>query len=134
VRVVLVGLVGVVCLVGVAHAVQPDKREQPDRSNRPYDLGEPVDWDMLPNGLLIIQYDQTGDGMPDRFTLHQITWSGWTGQSVEEIEAQAKLDRQWAFIVEYDRDRYVYFTESAPLSTDVPVEVLQLTPSTVFVK
>lgn len=102
-------LVSVGCLVGVANAVQPENREQPEESN------EPINWDVLPNGLLMIQYDQTGDGVPDHFTLHQITWSGWTAQTAQEIEAQAKRDGQWVFIVEYDQDRYVYLTGGDPL-------------------
>jgi hypothetical protein len=63
----------------------------------------------------MIQYDQTGDGVPDHFTLHQITWSGWTTQTVQEIETQATLDGQEVFIVEYDQDRYVYLTGGDPL-------------------
>lgn len=105
----LVCLVYGVCFIGMAHAVQPDKRDQSDK------LNEPVDWDVLPNGLLMVQYDQTGDGVPDHFTLHQITWSGWTAQTVQEIETQAKLDGQRVFIVEYDQDRYVYLTGGNPL-------------------
>jgi len=31
---------------------------------------EPVGWEVLPNGLIVIQYDRTGDGTPDYFTLH----------------------------------------------------------------
>lgn len=99
---------------GVTHAVQPDQPAQPDQSNKLYDLGEPIDWDVLPNGLLVAHYDQTGDGIPDQFTLHQIIWSGWTTQTVRELEAQAQVDRQWVFIVEYDQDRYVYFTRENP--------------------
>jgi LmbE family N-acetylglucosaminyl deacetylase len=76
---------------------------------------EPVDWDVLPNGLIMVQYDQTGDGVPDHIALHQITWSGWTAQSVPEIEIQAGSDGQWVFIVEYDQDRYVYLTKPVPL-------------------
>lgn len=91
------------CLVGVVHAGQPDK------------LNEPVDWDLLPNGPLVIQYDSTGDGVPDHITLHQVTWSGWTAQPMAEIEAQARQDDQWVFIVDYDRDRFVYFAARTPL-------------------
>lgn len=58
------------------HAGQPDT------------LNEPVDWDLLPNGMLVVQYDSTGDGVPDHVTLHQITWSGWTAQTLPEIKAQ----------------------------------------------
>ena len=93
----------VVCLVGVAHAGQPDT------------LNEPVDWDLLPNGLLVVQYDSTGDGVPDRGALHQVVWSGWTAQPMAEIEAQAKLDGQWVFIVDYEQDRYVYLAQATPL-------------------
>lgn len=109
VRMALVCLASVVCLAGVGHAVQPDTLEQPEN------LHEPVDWDVLPNGLLMIRYDRTGDGIPDHVALHQITWSGWTAQPMAEIEAQAATDRQWAFVVEYDQDRYVYLTRAEPL-------------------
>ncbi|MES4786576.1 MAG: hypothetical protein C4294_12960 [Nitrospiraceae bacterium] len=47
--------------------------------------------------------------------MHQITWSGWTAQTVQEIETQAKLDGQRVFIVEYNQDRYVYLTGGNPL-------------------
>jgi hypothetical protein len=101
--VALVCFVSLVCFVGLANAGQPDKP------------AEPVDWDVLPNGLLEVQYDRTGDGVPDHVDLHQITWSGWTAQPLREIEAQARLDRQWVFIVEYDGDRYVYLAREDPL-------------------
>ncbi len=105
----MVWCVCLVCLAGVIHAGQPGTFEQPDT------LNEPIDWDVLPNGLLVVQYDSTGDGVPDDVTLHQITWSGWTAQPIEEIEAQARQDDQWVFIVDYDRDRFVYFAARAPL-------------------
>jgi len=76
---------------------------------------EPVDWDVLPNGLIEVQYDRTGDGVPDYVDLHQIAWSGWTAQPLREIEAQAHADGQWGFIVQYDQDLYVYLTRAEPL-------------------
>lgn len=76
---------------------------------------EPVGWEVLPNGLIEVRYDQSGDGVPDHFTLHQITWAGWTAQEIREIEAQARVDAQWVFIVEYDHDQYVYLTKAVPL-------------------
>lgn len=63
----------------------------------------------------MVQYDATGDGVPDHVTLHQITWSGWTAQPMAEIKAQARQDDQWVFIVDYDRDRFVYVAARAPL-------------------
>lgn len=98
-----------VCLVGVVHAGQPDKLEQPDT------LNEPVDWDVLPKGLIEVRYDRSGEGIPDHVTLHQLAWSGWTAQPILEIEAQAQQDDQWVFIVDYDRDRFVYFAARTPL-------------------
>ena len=59
---------GLVCCVGMAYADRPDNP------------AEPVDWDLLPNGLLVVQYDRTGDGVADSVALHQIAWSGWTAQ------------------------------------------------------
>ena len=53
------------CCVGMAYADRPDNP------------AEPVDWDVLPNGLIGVQYDRTGDGAPDHVALHQITWPGW---------------------------------------------------------
>ena len=92
-----------VCLVGVVHAGQPDT------------LNEPVDWDVLPNGLIEVRYDRSGDGIPDHVALHQITWSGWSAQPMAEIEAQARADGERIFLVEYDNDRYVYLTRPEPL-------------------
>lgn len=80
--------------------------------------GDPVHamtWDPLPNGLMSIAYDRTEDGIPDYFTLHTITWSGWSAQEIEEIERQARMDEQWVFMVEYDQDRYVYFVQPTPV-------------------
>lgn len=114
----VVCLVCVVCLGGIVHAGQPDTPTQPDKPNRPLTLGDPLDCDLLPNGLLVVQYDSTGDGVPDFVTLHQVTWSGWTAQPIAEIEAQAQADRQGAFIVEYDQDRYIYLTREEPLSLE----------------
>lgn len=76
---------------------------------------EPVGWDVLPNGLIEVRYDRSGDGIPDHVTLHQITWSGWTAQPLPEIESQARLDGQYIFIVEYAQDRFVYLANTAPL-------------------
>jgi hypothetical protein len=84
-------------------------------ADQPEKPGEQVDWDLLPNGLLVVQYDRTGDGVPDSVALHQVVWSGWTAQPMAEIEAQARADGQWVFIVEYDQDRYVYMTGGEPL-------------------
>lgn len=75
----------------------------------------PIEWDVLPNGLMMLSHDHSDDGVPDYFTLHPITWSGWTTQSPDELEAQACADRQWVFIVEYDQDRYAYFAQPIPL-------------------
>lgn len=72
-------------------------------------------WDPLPNGLMSIGYHRTGDGIPDHFTLHPITWSGWSAQGIEEIELQACMDKQWVFMVEYAQDRYVYFAQQTPV-------------------
>ncbi|MCP9443366.1 MAG: hypothetical protein NNA20_12355 [Nitrospira sp.] len=105
----LVCVVSGICLGGIVHAVQPDNREQPEKP------GEPVDWDLLPNGLLVVQYDSTGDGVPDSVALHQVTWSGWTAQPILEIEAQARQDDQWAFIVDDEQDRCL------PRAADSPV-------------
>lgn len=91
------------CVVGLTEADQPEKP------------GEPVDWDLLPNGLLVVQYDSTGDGVPDSVALHQVVWSGWTAQPILEIEAQARQDDRWAFIVDYEWDRFVYFGARTPL-------------------
>lgn len=99
----LVCFICLVCMVRVATAGQPD---QPD---------ELVGWDVLPNGMVVVQYDRSGDGIPDHIALHQITWSGWTAQEIREIEAQARVDGQWVFIVEYDHDRFVYLTKATPL-------------------
>ncbi len=74
-----------------------------------------LDWDVLPNGLMILRYDLTGDGRADHVTLHQIAWSGWTAQPIEEIEEQACADGHWVFIVDYDRDRYVYLARARAL-------------------
>lgn len=102
-RVALACFMSLVCSVGIATADAPDI---PD---------EPVGWDVLPNGLIEIRYDRSGDGIPDHVALHQVTWSGWTAQPIQDIEAQARLDGQWVFIVEYDRDRFVYLTKATPL-------------------
>lgn len=89
--------------------------EQPDKPIELSRLAEPLDWDLLPKGLLALQYDRTGDGVADHVTLHKITWSGWTAQPILEIEAHAQQDDQWVFIVDYDRDRFVYFAARTPL-------------------
>lgn len=94
------------CFVVLGWSVGPASADQSD---------EPVGWNVLPNGLMEVQYDRSGDGVPDHVALHQITWSGWTTQPVEEIEAQARTDDQWIFIVEYDQDRFVYQTNTTPL-------------------
>lgn len=91
------------CCVGMAYADRPDNP------------AEPVDWDVLPNGLIGVQYDPTGSGVPDHVALHQIAWSGWTAQPISEIEAQARQDNQWVFIVDYDQDQYVCMTGGEPL-------------------
>jgi hypothetical protein len=65
--------------------------------------------------LIEVQHDRSGDGIPDRVTLHQVTWSGWTAQLLEEIEAQARTNGQWIFIVEYGHDRFVYLANAVPL-------------------
>ena len=76
---------------------------------------EPVEWDVLPNGLIVVEYDRTGDGTPDYFTLHQITWSGWTGMSLDDITTQAQADGHWVFVAQEDHIRYVYLTNAVPL-------------------
>lgn len=102
----VVSLVCYICLLCAAGLADADQPEQP---------GEPVDWDVLPNGLIEVRYDRSGDGIPDHVTLHQITWSGWTAQPLPEIEAQARQDNRWVFIVDYDQDQYVYMTGGEPL-------------------
>lgn len=103
VRMALVGMVSVVCLVGVANATQPDT------------LGDPVDWDVLPNGWIEIHFGRTDGGVPGSVAWHQVVWSRWTTQSLQELEDQARADGQWVFIVEYDQDRYMYVTRAEPL-------------------
>jgi hypothetical protein len=94
------------CSVALSLSVVPASADQPD---------EPVGWEVLSNGLIEVQYDRSGDGVPDRVALHQIVRSGWTIQPIQEIEAQARAEKQWIFIVEYDQDRFVYLTNTAPL-------------------
>lgn len=88
---------------------------QPVDSTNASQREDPVDWDLLSNGLIEVQYDETGDGVPDHAAVHQVIWSGWTTQPLSEIEAQAAADGQWMFIVEYDQDRFVYLTNATPL-------------------
>lgn len=101
---------------------------------------EPVGWEVLPSGLIAVQYDRTGDGTPDYFTLHQIMWSGWTAMPLTDIMVQARTEGLWAFSVDYDHDRYVYLTRATPLFfaddpqqdgrwTAVPVESHDETPT-----
>lgn len=94
------------CFVFLGWSAGPASADQSD---------EPVGWDVLPSGLIEVQYDGSRDGVPDHVTLHQITWSGWTARPIEEIEAQARTDEQWIFIVEYDQDRFVYLAKAVPL-------------------
>ncbi len=99
-------LVGLVFLAVFGAAVHAEPSGIPD---------EPVGWEVLPNGLIVVQYDRTSDGMPDYFTLHQITWSGWTGMSLEDITTQAQADGHWIFVAQEDHIRYVYLTSAVPL-------------------
>ncbi len=89
----------------------------------------------------MVQYDRTGDDVPDYFTLHQITWSGWTCLTPADITAQAQADGDWIFVVqEEDFIRYVYLAKATPLFfaddpqqdgrwTAVPVESHEETPT-----
>ena len=99
-------LVGLVFLAVFGAAVHAKPSEISD---------EPVGWDVLPNGLIVVEYDRTGDGTPDYFTLHQITWSGWTGMSLDDITTQAQADGHWVFIAQEDHIRYVYLARAVPL-------------------
>ncbi|MBI4001575.1 MAG: hypothetical protein HY348_07310 [Nitrospira defluvii] len=62
----VVSLICCICLLSAVGLAEADQPEPP---------GDPVDWEVLPNGWIEIHYDRTGDGVPDRFTLHQVTWS-----------------------------------------------------------
>ena len=95
--------VGLVCCVGMAYADRPDNSV------------EPVDWDVSPKGLLVVQYDSTGDGAPVTSPCTRSPGPTGTAQPISEIEAQARQDDQWVFIPDYDRDRFVYFAVRAPL-------------------
>ncbi len=88
------------------HAVQPEN------------IKVVGDWEILPNGLIMVQSDSNGDDSMDSLVLYQVLWSGWTSQSVEEVEDQAYRDSQWVFIVEYDHDRFVYFAQPSPLCVE----------------
>ena len=78
-------------------------------------MDQPREWDVLPNGLIILQYDRSGDGIPDYYTLHPVTWSGWTSQTGKELKEQACASQHWVFIVEYGHDRYAYFAQKMPV-------------------
>ena len=99
-------MTGLLCLGSLSGFVHTVQAERWDRL---------VNWDVLPNGLMILEYDRGDDRVTDRFTLHPITWSGWTTQSPDELEAQACADGQWVFNVEYDHDRYAYFSQPIPV-------------------
>lgn len=88
------------------HAVQPEHNKMVS------------DWEVLPNGLILVQSDSTGDERMDSLALYQVLWSGWTSHSAEEVEDQASRDGQWVFIVEYDHDRFVYFAQLSPLCVE----------------
>jgi hypothetical protein len=96
----------VICLGWQAHIIDHAQAGTPEHA---------MDWNPLPNGLMSIAYDRTGDGIADYFTLHPITWSGWSAQNIEEIERQACMDEQWVFLVEYDHNRYVYLALPTPI-------------------
>lgn len=99
-------VMSLLCLAGFSGFVHPAWAQQFDHL---------IDWDVLPNGLMILEFDQGNDGVPDYFTRHPVTWSGWTTQSPDELEAQACADGLWVFIVEYDQDRYAYFSQPMPV-------------------
>jgi len=108
-RTIGVSVICVVSLVFVAlrvHAGQPENMKMID------------EWDVLPNGLIMAQSDSNDDGAVDSFTLYQVAWSGWTSQSVEEVDDQVRRDHQWVFIVEYDHDRFVYFAQRSLLCVE----------------
>lgn len=96
----------VICLGWQAHIVNSVQAGTPDNA---------IDWNPLPNGLMSMAYDRTGDGIADYFALHPITWSGWSTRNIEEIEHQACLDDQWVFVVEYAHDRFIYLTLPDPI-------------------
>lgn len=70
-------------------------------------------WSVLPNGMLVVEYDLDGNGKPDFFVVRVVASSYFSGEAIQKIEKNHP--GLLVFPVAYAMDNFFYMTARKPL-------------------
>jgi hypothetical protein len=70
-------------------------------------------WSILPNGMLVVEYDQDGNGKPDFFAVRIVTSNYFSNESLDHVKSNYR--ESLVFNVAYEKDSYYYITVRKPL-------------------
>ncbi len=72
-----------------------------------------IGWSLLPNGMLVVEYDPDQTGKPDFFAVRIVTSNYFSREDVQQI--QSNYPASLVFHVAYEVDRYYYVAVKKPL-------------------
>lgn len=70
-------------------------------------------WAILPNGMLVVEYDLNNNGRPDLFAVHVVTSSYFSNEGIHQIKSAYPTSR--VFSVAYANDHFYYVATRQPL-------------------
>jgi len=70
-------------------------------------------WAVLPNGMLVVEYDLDGNGRPDFFAVRVVASNYFSSEAIQKIEASHP--GSLVFHVAYETDNFFYMTARKPL-------------------
>lgn len=72
-----------------------------------------VGWSLLPNGMLVVEYDLDHNGKPDFFAVRVVTSNYFSREDVQQI--QNNYPASLVFYAAYEVDSYYYVAAKKPL-------------------
>lgn len=76
-------------------------------------LEKQMGWSLLPNGLLVVEYDLDGNGKADFFAVRVVESNYFSSDDIHRIKSN--YPAALVFHVAYERDGYFYITARKPL-------------------
>lgn len=76
-------------------------------------LESQIGWSILPNGMLVVEYDLNKNGKPDFFAVRIVTCNYFSKETIHQVKDNYR--DSLVFDVAYEKDSYYYITVRKPL-------------------
>lgn len=76
-------------------------------------LEKKMGWSLLPNGLLVVEYDLDGNGKADFFAVRVVESHYFSSDDIRRVKGNYPAAR--VFHVAYEMDNYIYVAARSPL-------------------